>query len=172
MLNAPTSSIARTRRWQGWRNPTRAPDLGDVAFVSDALGARRGIREDRVVRLRGPWDVLGLLLPTLGRVRVLEGNVDWADGRVVRFTGRGLAQATGTATAEALDARGIARGWQAGCAVTEETFGLVFHSLQFFARGGAPALRVYLTDDSDVLAWSKLVRCFCTPIQPRAPHPR
>lgn len=133
--------------------------IGQAARAVCRMACRDG---SHAVRLRGPWDVLGLLLPTLGRVRVLIGAADWACGRTVCFANDCERPAT---TGDVIAARDIECRWHYGFAVAEEKHGLMFCSLQFFDAAGRSVHRIYLTDESNVLAWSRLVTCFRAPVQ-------
>lgn len=165
IVSPPLSPTQLLATWRKLR--TDAPHLG-----ARDIAARIGVSEgelaacrcgDGVTRLRGPWDVLVHLLPALGPVtvrvcdpyRTCEASASLAD---LGCRGTGETNWQGS---------GAQRRWHHGFAMAEERYGLMFHSLQFFDAGGAATHKVYLTDDSDTLAWSKLVMCFSAPIQSR-----
>ena len=158
----PTQLLATWRKLRADAPHLGARDIATRIGVSEGelVACRCG---DGVTRLRGPWDVLVHLLPALGPVTVLV-----CDSYRMREVPGSLADMGCRGTAEAKwQGSGAQRRWRHGFAMTEERYGLAFHSLQFFDAGGAATHKVYLTDDSDTLAWSKLVMCFSAPIQSR-----
>jgi putative hemin transport protein len=163
IVNQPPLPLQLRAAWRALRADAPHLSARDIA-------ARIGVSEgelaacrcgDGVTRLRGPWDVLVHLLPALGPVTVRV-----CDPYRTREVPGSLADLGCRGTGETnRQGSGAQHQWRHGFAITEERYGLVFHSLQFFDVGGAAAHKVYLTDDSDTLAWSKLVMCFSAPIQ-------
>lgn len=165
IVSPPPPPAQLLATWRKQRSDAPHPGARDIA-------ARIGVSEgelaacrcgDGVTRLRGPWDVLVHLLPALGPVTVLV-----CDPYRTREVPGSLADLGCRGTGETnWQGSGAQYRWHHGFAITEERYGLVFHSLQFFDADGAAMHKVYLTDDSDTLAWSKLVMCFSALIQSR-----
>jgi putative hemin transport protein len=164
IASPPPSPAQLLATWRKLR--VDAPHLGarDVAArIGVSEGALAACRcGDGVTRLRGPWDVLVHLLPALGPVTVRVCDPYLTRGKTGGLADIDCRWFEGKA-GRAAD--GAQHRWRHGFAITEERYGLAFHSLQFFDADGAAAHKVYLTDDSDTLAWSKLVMCFSAPIQ-------
>lgn len=132
-----------------------APDDGPRGFGRDAR-----MRLRSVVRLRGPWDLLGQLLPALGEVLVLEGDGGQRVSDAARFIDGLDASERDLTSAGLRDAQAAAGSWSEGFAVVEAGGSNLRYSLQFFNAAGVATQRIYLLDKRRILAWSRIVRCF------------
>lgn len=142
----------------------RPRDLAEKLGVSEGelVASRCG---DGATRLQGPWPELIRELPSLGRVMVLTRNDSCVHEKKGCFDHVDLGPVMGVVLNEAIDLRVFLKHWRYGFAVREMARGRQLRSLQFFDGDGRAVHKVYLTDDSDHEAWSRLLRAHADPVQ-------
>ncbi|PWK86830.1 hemin-degrading factor [Fulvimonas soli] len=142
----------------------RARDLAERLGVSEGelVASRCG---DGVARLDGPWPELVQALPALGRVMALTRNDSCVHEKKGAFGNIEIGGAMGMVLNGAIDLRLFLRHWVFGFAVREESRGRQLESLQFFDGDGRAVHKVYLTEDGDRAAWSRLISRFAAAVQ-------
>ena len=172
MLNESASRTTDTPAqiriaWQQLRESEpglRARDLAERLSISEGelVASRCG---ESITRLEGPFANLIHALPTLGRVMVLTRNNSCVHEKKGSFSKIELGAVMGVVLDEAIDLRLFLNHWKHGFAVLEESRGRLLQSLQFFDGDGGAVHKVYLTQDSDMDAWHRLVERFTAATQ-------
>lgn len=155
-----TLSLELKRKWQQLRqsNPKmRARDAARALGVTEAelVAAECG---EAVVRLSADWGTLLAELGALGRVMALTRNEEAVSERkgryhpveIFREPGR---PPMGQVLDEGIDLRLFLSHWHSGFAVSDGSR----RSLQFFDRDGTAIHKVFLTEESDRVAFAELV---------------
>lgn len=170
-MSAIASSPSLYQNWQALRQTQpmlRARDAAAALDVSEAelVASRLGID---TVRLQPNWRDLLPALEPLGRIMALTRNQHCVHERkgVYRETTIGGGGQMGLVVSPDIDLRLFLTGWASVFAVSEQTSRGVLRSLQVFDRQGVAVHKVYLTDESDLAAWSALIEHFAEPEQSR-----
>jgi len=144
----------------------RAREAARQLAVSEAelIASRLGID---TLRLRPEWSELLPALADLGRVMVLTRNehcVHERQGiyREVTLAGNGK---MGLVISADIDLRLFLSGWHSLFAVEQDTTHGMQRSLQVFDQHGVAVHKVFLTADSDLDAWGRLLARFAEPTQ-------
>lgn len=149
-------------RWQALRQERpnlRARDAANALGVSEAelVASRCG---GAVHRLKGPWSELIKRLPELGPVMALTRNDHVVHEKTGCFDRISFFGSMGLVLNRDIDLRLFLDRWHFGFAVAETVASGCRHSLQFFDGDGTAVHKVYLTADSDRLAFDRLVSDF------------
>ncbi len=179
-LTASLSTLYQN--WQTLRQAQpvlRARDAAATLGVSEAelMASRLGID---AVRLQPKWRELLPALGSLGWIMALTRNEHCVHERkgVYREVTIGGNGQMGLVVSPDIDLRLFLAGWSSAFAVNEQTSRGMQRSLQVFDRQGVAVHKVYLTENSDLDAWTALTECFAEPdqsmpldLQPREPAP-
>ena len=139
----------------------RARDVAAQLAVSEGELLACRVGQD-VVQLRTDWQELLPALLSLGEVMALTRNEHCVHERhghygetTVMHSGK-----MGLVLSPDIDLRLFLSGWQSAFAVAEDTARGMQRSVQFFDAQGVAAHKVFLTENSDVSAWTPLVERF------------
>lgn len=139
----------------------RARDVAEHLAVSEAelIASRLGID---TLRLRPDWAQLLPSLESLGRIMALTRNQHCVHERkgVYRETSIGASGKMGLVVSADIDLRLFLSGWHSVFAVEQEAARGMQRSLQIFDRQGVAVHKVFLTEHSDLDAWSALLSRF------------
>lgn len=153
-----TDTISLKTRWTDFRrhNPTsRIRDAAGQLGVSEAELLVTGVGET-VVRLSGDFRDLLKQVPALGNVMALTRNDVLVHERKGVYEKVSFTNHVGLVLGPDIDLRLFMSRWQFGFAVNENDR----RSLQFFDAQGEAVHKIYLTDQSDLSAYGKLVNDF------------
>ncbi|MBO0952000.1 hemin-degrading factor [Fibrella forsythiae] len=153
-----TDTLSLKTRWADFRqqNPkSRIRDAANQLGVSEAELLVTGVGET-VVRLAGDFRDLLKQVPTLGKVMALTRNDALVHERKGVYENVSFTNHVGLVLGPDIDLRLFMQRWQWGFAVNENDR----RSLQFFDAQGEAVHKIYLTDDSDLIAYGKLVTDF------------
>lgn len=144
---------ALQREKPGLRAREAASCLGisEAEFVALSCGTS-------VTRLREDWPSLLARIPDLGPVMALTRNdsaVHEKKGLYIRVSSDGM---HGIVTGGPVDLRYFWNAWHCGFAVRHNTRHGVLTSLQFFDLYGTAVHKIYLTEQSSVAAYERLVQ--------------
>lgn len=144
----------------------RAREAARQLAVSEAelIASRLGID---TLRLRPDWRELLPALESLGRIMALTRNESCVHERKgiyreVTLAGNGK---MGLVLSADIDLRLFLGGWHSLFAVEQETAHGMQRSLQVFDQHGVAVHKVFLTADSDLDAWGRLLARFAEPTQ-------
>jgi putative hemin transport protein len=167
MMNSQSSSQPANNLYLAWQvlrseQPRlRARDAAERLAVSEAelVACRLGVD---AVRLRPDWAGLLPALGELGYVMALTRNehcVHERKGfyREVTVTANGQ---MGLVVSADIDLRLFLGGWASVFAIEEQTRNGTQRSIQVFDRQGTAVHKVFLTEDSQLQAWSPLLERF------------
>ena len=144
----------------------RALDAAAVLGVSEAelTASRLGVD---TVRLQPQWKVLLPQLESLGKIMALTRNPDCVHERkgIYRETSIAPNEKMGLVVSADIDLRFFLTGWSSVFAVTENNARGTQRSIQVFDQQGLAVHKVFLTEDSDLVAWEALVHVFAEPEQ-------
>ncbi|MDX9687688.1 hemin-degrading factor [Halopseudomonas formosensis] len=144
----------------------RARDVAQQLAVSEAelIASRLGID---TLRLRPDWAQLLPALESLGRIMALTRNEHCVHERkgVYRETTVGASGRMGLVVSADIDLRLFLSGWHSVFAVEQQTARGLQRSLQVFDQQGVAVHKVFLTEGSDLDAWSALLSRFAEPHQ-------
>ena len=139
----------------------RARDVAETFGVTEAelVASRLGVD---TVRLRPQWKTLLPALAGLGKIMALTRNQDCVHERkgVYRETSIMPNEKMGLVVSADIDLRLFLSGWSSVFAIAEATAQGVQRSIQFFDHQGVAVHKVFLTEDSDVVAWERLIHDF------------
>ncbi|XWW44962.1 hemin-degrading factor [Fibrella sp. USSR17] len=153
-----TDTLSLKTRWDAFRqqNPkSRIRDAANQLGVSEAELLVTGVG-DTVVRLAGDFRDLLKQVPTLGNVMALTRNDALVHERKGVYEKVSFNNHVGLVLGPDIDLRLFMNRWQFGFAVNENDR----RSLQFFDAQGGAIHKIYLTDESDLTAYGKLVTDF------------
>jgi len=137
----------------------RIRDAAEKLGVSEAQLLATGCG-DTVTRLEGDWHEVIAKLNELGRVMALTRNEHCVHERYGIYRGAETFHGMGQVVGPDIDLRIFYSHWHLGFAVQEEARGIIRRSLQFFDLDGTAVHKVYLSDDSDLDAYGKLVDAY------------
>lgn len=144
----------------------RAREAATQLAVSEAELVASRLGQD-TLRLRPQWSELLPSLESLGRVMVLTRNEHCVHERkgVYRKVSIGGSGKMGLVVSPDIDLRLFLSGWSSLFALEQETTRGIQRSLQMFDQQGSAVHKVFLTAESDLDAWGKLLRTFSEPDQ-------
>jgi putative hemin transport protein len=167
MSTAPTTAVQAADLYQTWQalrleQPRlRAREAAAELGVSEAelTASRLGVD---AVRLRPEWAALLPALGELGQVMALTRNEHCVHERkgLYREVSVTAAGQMGLVVSADIDLRLFLGGWASVFAVAEDTSKGVQRSIQVFDRQGVAVHKVYLTERSEVAAWTPLLERF------------
>lgn len=180
-LTATSSTLYQN--WQALRQTQpmlRARDAAEALGVSEAelAASRVGIDATRLVP---NWRELLPALESLGRIMALTRNAHCVHERkgIYRETTIGGSGQMGLVVSPDIDLRLFLSGWASVFAIDEQTPKSTQRSLQIFDPQGVAVHKVYLTESSDLDAWTALIERFAAPeqsaalnLQPHVPSPK
>ncbi len=149
----------------------RARDVAAQLSVSEGELMACRVGED-VVQLRSEWKALLPELLTLGEVMALTRNEYCVHERHGQYRETTIMPNgnMGLVVSPDIDLRLFLSGWKSAFAVTEENTRGTQRSVQFFDAQGAAVHKVYLTEQSDLDAWSLFVERFAAESQSSVLH--
>ena len=153
-----TDTISLKTRWADFRQQhpkSRIRDAAKQLGVSEAELLITGVGET-VIRLSGDFRELLKRVPTLGYVMALTRNDVVVHERKGAYETVSFTNHVGLVLGPDIDLRLFMNRWQWGFAVNENDR----RSLQFFDAQGEAVHKIYLTDQSDLTAYDKLVSDF------------
>lgn len=146
-----------------WRAVTPI-NVGDLDFnrmqpISDS--AETHIAEDlSALRLRSDWHNLMASLELIGEMMALTRNASCVHEKIGVYQNVTMTERVGVVAADNIDLRAFYSKWAHGFAVSEITTHGQQHSLQFFDVSGVAIHKIYLRENSNVLAYQSLVEQF------------
>ncbi|MEM1059749.1 MAG: ChuX/HutX family heme-like substrate-binding protein [Verrucomicrobiota bacterium] len=149
----------RWKQLQEKKPKLRIRDAAEELDVSEAQLLATGCGET-VTRLEGDWPALIAQLSDLGRVMALTRNEHAVHERYGEYRGVESFHGMGQVVGPDIDLRLFYSHWHLGFAVQEQARGNVRRSLQFFDLDGAAIHKVYLTEESNLGAFEKLVEAY------------
>ncbi len=144
------------------QNPkVRIRDAAEQLGVSEGELLATGVGED-IVRLNGDFKTLLHELHSLGRVMALTRNDEIVHERKGVYENAQTDMAHGMAlfVNPDIDLRIFTNRWKHGFAAAVENARGTLRSLQFFGQDGTAIHKIYLTENSDLAAYEKLVEKF------------
>ncbi|ARK12896.1 ChuX/HutX family heme-like substrate-binding protein [Fibrella sp. ES10-3-2-2] len=153
-----TDTLSLKTRWADFRQQhpkSRIRDAANQLGVSEAELLVTGVG-DAVVRLAGDFRDLLKQVPALGKVMALTRNDALVHERKGVYEKVSFNNHVGLVLGPDIDLRLFMNRWQFGFAVNENDR----RSLQFFDAQGGAIHKIYLTDESDLTAYGKLVTDF------------
>ncbi|NID09551.1 hemin-degrading factor [Fibrivirga algicola] len=153
-----TDTLSLKTRWADFRQQhpkSRIRDAANQLGVSEAELLVTGVG-DTVVRLAGDFRDLLKQVPALGNVMALTRNDALVHERKGVYEKVSFNNHVGLVLGPDIDLRLFMNRWQFGFAVNENDR----RSLQFFDAQGGAIHKIYLTDESDLTAYGKLVTDF------------
>jgi putative hemin transport protein len=145
--------------WKQFRTEhpkVRIRDAAETLGVSEAELLATACGEG-VTRLEGEWPALVGRLDRLGRVMALTRNAAAVHERKGVYENASASSHVGLVLGEDIDLRVFYGRWKLGFAAEEEARGTTRRSLQFFDADGTAVHKIYLTDDSDLAAFRRVV---------------
>lgn len=142
----------------------RTRDAAERLAVSEAelTASRLGID---ATRLRPDWAALLPALSELGYVMVLTRNEHCVHERKGHYREVTVSGQMGLVVSADIDLRLFLGGWASVFAIEEQGPRGTQRSLQIFDRQGTAVHKVFLTEDSDLVAWGGLLERFAAPRQ-------
>jgi putative hemin transport protein len=157
-----SSSADLKQRWVNLhtQNPQlHARDAARQLKASEAQLIATGCGKT-AVRLTGDWAGLIKYLPLLGRVMALTRNEHALHEQQGTYGDVSVSGNMCLFRGGEIDLRVSLAHWHYGFAVRETTLSGTRHSLQFFDRDGSAVHKIYLTDESDLLAYEALTASY------------
>lgn len=157
--SALTSLHQRYSELQSQQPQLRVREAASALGVSEAelVQAQGG------VPLKPDWGALISRLPGLGRVMCLTRNESCVHERSGRYEKVEVSGGMGLVLGPDIDLRLFLRRWAHGFACTQALHSGTRRSLQFFDAQGVAIQKVYLTEESDALAYERLIGDFAAP---------
>ncbi len=143
----------------------RARDLAARMGISEAELVMLDVGES-VTPLKPEWAKIVGAVPSLGPVMALTRNESVVHERVGTYGTLELTGHVGLILGEDIDLRIFFSHWASGFAAVEPGQDKTRRSLQFFDHQGTAVHKIYLTDDSNVAAFEKIVADFAAPPAP------
>lgn len=164
MIPSTKKHIDLKRIWKEFqtKNPTvRIRDAAKQLGVSEGELVATGIGEN-ACRLKSEFKEILHELHKLGRVMALTRNEQIVHERkgVYENANTDLPHKMALFVNSDIDLRIFLSGWHHAFAVTSESARGTMRSLQFFDRDGTAVHKIYLTENSDLVAYQKLVEKF------------
>lgn len=161
--NPTTSDLAQ--RWTKLKNAEPKLRIRDAAAwlgVSEMelLATRLSKDADEVIRLKAPWPEIISAVSGVGSVMALTRNdscVHERHGVYGKLSGN---DHVGLIVGDDIDLRIFFASWAYGFAVSEEARGHTRHSLQFFDGAGHAVHKIYATEETDQVAFAKIINDF------------
>jgi len=133
------------------RNAAEQLGVGEAELLVTKVG-------QNVIRLRSEFQNILLEIETLGKVMALTRNNECVHERKGVYTNGDFSNFhVGLFVNEDIDLRIFLSVWDKVFAVTEESEHGTRKSLQFFAKNGDAIHKIYLTKDSNEIAYQKLI---------------
>jgi putative hemin transport protein len=157
------NQIDLKERWTRFRNEnpkTRIRDAAKQLGVSEAELLVTGCGET-VIKLTDNFPELLQEFHTLGRIMALTRNDEIVHERKGEYKNVEVTDGhgkMGLVLGDDIDLRIFFDKWHFGFAVTSESLLALQRSFQFFGIDGAAVHKVFLTDESDLAAYEKLVK--------------
>jgi putative hemin transport protein len=145
---------ARTERRLRHRDAAQAAGVSEGEAIASAVGRRDGLA---AVRLQGPWPQLFEQVPRLGTVMALTRNDSCVHEKVGTYADMSHEGLIGLALGSAIDLRIFYMRWAHAFAVSEPGPHGVQRSLQIYDRHGEAIHKVFLREESDLMAWFEFV---------------
>ncbi|MEN6544163.1 ChuX/HutX family heme-like substrate-binding protein [Parvibaculum sp.] len=146
----------------------RARDLAAKLGISEAELVALGRDDAKATRLRPEWFSIIEEVSSLGHVMALTRNESCVHERKGVYGKLGGNAHVALIVGDDIDLRIFLSHWRFGFGVVESTEHGERRSLQFFDGAGEAIHKVYLTDQSDVAAYDRLVAKWAND-EPRAP---
>lgn len=145
-----------TRRERKLRHRDAARELGvsEGAAIASAVGRSEGLA---AMRLKGPWPALFEQVPQLGTVLALTRNDSCVHEKTGAYEDMSHEGLVGLALGKAIDLRIFYMRWAHAFAVSEPSEKGVQRSLQIYDAQGDAVHKIFLREDSDLVAWLAFV---------------
>lgn len=161
--NLTTPNLAQ--RWASLKNDDSKLRIRDAAArlgVSEMelLATRLGKDADDVIRLKAPWPEIVNAVSGVGSVMALTRNESCVHERHGVYGKLSGNVHVGLIVGDDIDLRIFFGSWAYGFAVSEEARGHTRRSLQFFDGAGQTIHKIYVTEETNKVAFAQIIKDF------------